>query len=221
LLLRETRAARVLPPGLAGERCWSRRFPRSTRCCGRAKFAIAAAFHDLGIWTDATFDYLKPSVGLAVAHLRDTDRESWIPEVSEMILEHHKLSPYRRDPHSLVEPFRRADWVDVSRGLLRFGLSRTTERGLLHVAQRGLSQAPRPAIPRAAAGASVESAAADGEALTEPVPARQVQKPSRGFVGRRKRRRPSRDQGRGKERPDFLWEERRGKALLRQPFCVP
>ena len=29
------------------------------------KIAIAAAFHDLGIWTDRTFDYLEPSVRLA------------------------------------------------------------------------------------------------------------------------------------------------------------
>jgi HD superfamily phosphohydrolase YqeK len=30
------------------------------------KTAIAAAFHDLGIWTDHTFDYLAPSVRLAI-----------------------------------------------------------------------------------------------------------------------------------------------------------
>ena len=29
------------------------------------KLAIAAAFHDIGIWTDRTFDYLPPSVRLA------------------------------------------------------------------------------------------------------------------------------------------------------------
>lgn len=43
-----------------------------------AAIAIAATFHDLGIWTAGTFDYL--------------------------------------------EPFRRADWIDVSLGALRFGL---------------------------------------------------------------------------------------------------
>ena len=41
-----------------------------------------------------------------------------------MIFEHHKMSPYRGDARWLVEPFRRADWVDVSRGLITFGLSR-------------------------------------------------------------------------------------------------
>ncbi|HEU0054861.1 MAG TPA: HD domain-containing protein, partial [Longimicrobium sp.] len=32
------------------------------------KIALAAAFHDLGIWTDGTFDYLPPSVRLAREH---------------------------------------------------------------------------------------------------------------------------------------------------------
>ena len=27
------------------------------------QIALAAAFHDLGIWTDCTFDYLEPSCG--------------------------------------------------------------------------------------------------------------------------------------------------------------
>jgi hypothetical protein len=33
------------------------------------KIAIAAAFHDLGIWTARTFDYLAPSIELACSHL--------------------------------------------------------------------------------------------------------------------------------------------------------
>jgi len=44
---------------------------------------------------------------------------------STMVLEHHKLSPHRGDPEGLAERFRRADWVDVTRGLLAFGLSRS------------------------------------------------------------------------------------------------
>jgi len=86
------------------------------------KVAVAAAFHDLGIWTDHTFDYLPPSVRLARAHLIASGQERWTSEITEMILKHHKVSPYRGDP--LVEQFRCADWVDVSKGLIRFGLSR-------------------------------------------------------------------------------------------------
>jgi hypothetical protein len=86
--------------------------------------AIASAFHDLGIWTDGTFDYLPPSVELARAHLVRSGRSEWTSEISAMVLAHHKLSRYRGDSEGLAEPFRRADRVDVTRGLVRFGLSR-------------------------------------------------------------------------------------------------
>ena len=92
------------------------------------KITIAAAFHDLGIWTDRTFDYLQPSIRLAAAHLLRSGRSQWRAEIAGMILEHHKISRYRGSPDWLVEPFRRADWVDVSKGLVTFGLS----RGLLN-----------------------------------------------------------------------------------------
>lgn len=92
------------------------------------KMAIAAAFHDLGIWTDGTFDYLPPSVRLASAYLAQSGRAEWTPEITEMILEHHKISAYRGNPDWLVEPFRRADWIDVTRGLRAFGLPRSLLR---------------------------------------------------------------------------------------------
>jgi len=92
------------------------------------KIAVAAAFHDLGIWTDRTFDYLQPSIRLAGAHLARTGREDWMPEISEMILEHHKISAWRGHPDWLVEPFRRADWTDVTWGVRRFGLPRDVLR---------------------------------------------------------------------------------------------
>ena len=57
------------------------------------KMAIAAAFHDMGIWTDGTFDYLQPSIGLAGEHLARSGRPEWTPEITAMILEHHKISP--------------------------------------------------------------------------------------------------------------------------------
>ena len=85
------------------------------------KVAVASAFHDIGIWTDRTFDYLQPSVRLANEHLARSGHSDWSAEISAMILDHHKLSP-SRDARSLVEPFRRADWTDVSMGLTRFGL---------------------------------------------------------------------------------------------------
>jgi hypothetical protein len=88
------------------------------------KIAVAAVFHDLGIWTNNTFDYIAPSVAIARNYLAAQRMVDWIPEIEAMIVDHHKVTPSRANPQSLVEPFRRADWIDVSRGLRRFGLSR-------------------------------------------------------------------------------------------------
>jgi hypothetical protein len=88
------------------------------------KIAVAAAFHDLGIWTDHTFDYLAPSVSLAREHLSACSRADWIPEIEAMIENHHKITRARAHPDWLVEGFRRADWIDVSCGFRRFGLTR-------------------------------------------------------------------------------------------------
>ncbi len=103
------------------------------------KIVVAGVFHDLGIWTNHTFDYIAPSVALAREHLTARGMAGWIPEIEAMIVDHHKITPSRAHPHpstiargalsrvegqSLAESFRRADWIDVSRGLRTFGLPR-------------------------------------------------------------------------------------------------
>lgn len=88
------------------------------------RIAIAAAFHDLGIWTAHTFDYLQPSVALASDYLATSGMPAWIPEIAAMIREHHKVLPYRGEAAWLVEPFRRADWIDVSMGIVGSAQSR-------------------------------------------------------------------------------------------------
>jgi hypothetical protein len=88
------------------------------------KIAVAAVFHDLGIWTSHTFDYIPPSVALAREHLAAGSQADWIPEIEAMIANHHKITRTRARADSLVEGFRRADWIDVSWGFRRFGLAR-------------------------------------------------------------------------------------------------
>ena len=88
------------------------------------KIAVAAVFHDLGIWTNNTFDYIDPSVTLAREHLAARGMGGWIPEIEAMIIDHHKVTSSSASPRLLVESFRQADWIDVSRGLRRFGLPR-------------------------------------------------------------------------------------------------
>jgi hypothetical protein len=83
---------------------------------------LAAAFHDLGIWTDDTFDYLPPSLRLARGHLDASGLTQLQPHVDALIEQHHKLLPCVGPFAATAEPFRRADLVDCSAGLWRFGL---------------------------------------------------------------------------------------------------
>jgi len=85
---------------------------------------IAAGFHDLGIWSDNTLDYLPPSIRLATAYLEQRQRPELAGEVSALILEHHKVRQYAGLHGSNVEAFRQADLVDVSLGLVHFTLPR-------------------------------------------------------------------------------------------------
>ncbi len=99
------------------------------------KIALAAAFHDLGIWTARTFDYLGPSAELACSHLAragkpEWSNPEWSNEVSAMIHAHHKITRYRGNDTWLVEPFRRADLIDVSHGIVSFGVPRAKLREL-------------------------------------------------------------------------------------------
>jgi len=86
------------------------------------KIAVAAVFHDLGIWTDGTFDYIAPSIELARHYLVARAREDWTAEIEGMIADHHKITRSTAGPDSLIEAFRRADWIDVTRGLRGFGV---------------------------------------------------------------------------------------------------
>jgi len=94
------------------------------------KVALAAAFHDLGIWTARTFDYLEPSITLACNHLDCAGHTDWRDSIAGMIREHHKVREFRGTDAGLVEPFRRADWIDVSRGVWSFGIPRDRLRAI-------------------------------------------------------------------------------------------
>src|SRR5215218_9487768 len=71
---------------------------------------IAGCFHDLGIWSADTFDYLPPSIALANEYLDKSVHQDWKAEVSTMIDLHHRV---RKCPdNSLKEIFRKGDLVD-------------------------------------------------------------------------------------------------------------
>jgi hypothetical protein len=94
----------------------------------RRKLEIAGCFHDIGLWTENTFDYLPPSVRAAREYLRSNDLDQWADEIEMMILEHHRLRPVAEARSPLVELFRKGDLVDFSLGLVRFGLPKALVR---------------------------------------------------------------------------------------------
>lgn len=87
---------------------------------------VAAAFHDIGIWTSHTWDYLDPSAKAAQDYMaqRSTEfSEADQKVVVAMIEEHHKFFPV--DPkgdadQAMVEAFRRGDWMEVSFGVFKW-----------------------------------------------------------------------------------------------------
>ncbi len=91
----------------------------------RRKIIIAGAFHDIGIWTGDTLDYIPPSLPPALAHLERMGLQAWSAEIELMIEEHHKIREFKDARFPLVEIFRKGDLVDFSLGLFRCGLARS------------------------------------------------------------------------------------------------
>ena len=103
-------------------------FGLALRACSdeeRQQLIVAACFHDLGIWSDCTVDYLPPSIARARAYLQEQALDRWLADVMPMIAFHHQVTAHHDDARPLIEIFRRADLVDVSLGLVRFGLPRS------------------------------------------------------------------------------------------------
>jgi hypothetical protein len=93
----------------------------------KRKLLIAACHHDLGIWAEGTFDYIEPSVREAVGYLQRNHLEAWSDEIGMMISGHHKSRRFAGDG-VLNEVFRRSDLVDLSLGLVRFGIPESEVR---------------------------------------------------------------------------------------------
>lgn len=68
----------------------------------KTKLAIAAAFHDIGLWSAHTTDYIPPSVCEVNTWLAANGRQHWQEEIDLMIRFHHKLRPFTEDRFPLV-----------------------------------------------------------------------------------------------------------------------
>lgn len=89
----------------------------------------AGIFHDLMVLVPFRqrpwgADYVSESAAMAGLYLRERQllTAEQVALVQACIQHHHDLRPH---PHPLVEGFRRADWLEVSQGLIRSGV--TTE----------------------------------------------------------------------------------------------
>lgn len=88
--------------------------------------AVAAAFHDIGIWTHNTFDYLPPSIALANRYCNEKSMTDQVTEVATIIDNHHKVTEFKTN--ASVEAFRKADLIDLSFNLFTYGI----EKNYLH-----------------------------------------------------------------------------------------
>lgn len=88
------------------------------------KLQIALAFHDLGLFTDNTVDYLPPSMQLASEYLQKNHQMQWHDEILLMIEQHHKLTSIDTTVYPLVELLRKADLVDFSLGVAHQGVDK-------------------------------------------------------------------------------------------------
>ena len=86
------------------------------------KLAISLAFHDLGIWTANTVDYIDPSRALAKSYLQNNSLTQWETEIDDMVEKHHQLLQGTLKDNSLPEVVRRADLVDFSWGWVKNGV---------------------------------------------------------------------------------------------------
>lgn len=90
----------------------------------RRPFAFALAYHDVGMWTHGELAYLEPSEALAEQARREHASDLDPRLMSDLIVWHHKLTPFGGPDAVAVNALRKADWIDASGGLLRKGIAR-------------------------------------------------------------------------------------------------
>lgn len=88
------------------------------------KLQIAAAFHDIALWTHDRVDYLVPSYQDSASYLKDKELTKWQQEIQVIIDMHHLVFSYTGPYQRLVEVFRKADLVDFSLGLVRHNVDK-------------------------------------------------------------------------------------------------
>ncbi len=84
--------------------------------------SIAAAFHDIAVFSDGTWDYLDRSVAYMHRWLKAEKLEEQAMFAELLVRNHHCLRTYSGPHRRFVEAFRRADLIDFP-GWRQFGLT--------------------------------------------------------------------------------------------------
>ena len=82
--------------------------------------SAALVFHDIGLWTAGRLDYLDPSIEEAFTKLSLSEEAMNL--VRDVILYHHKVTPFSGPNADIVNAARKADWIDATMGLVSKGM---------------------------------------------------------------------------------------------------
>jgi hypothetical protein len=82
--------------------------------------SAALVFHDIGLWTASRLDYLDPSIDEALSKVNLSQEHMAL--VRDVILYHHKITPFTGSNEKVVNAARKADWIDATMGLIGKGM---------------------------------------------------------------------------------------------------
>eukprot|EP01102_Stenamoeba_stenopodia_P003632 TRINITY_DN13803_c0_g1_i1.p1 TRINITY_DN13803_c0_g1~~TRINITY_DN13803_c0_g1_i1.p1 ORF type:complete len:217 (-),score=52.23 TRINITY_DN13803_c0_g1_i1:53-703(-) len=91
----------------------------------REVIEAALVYHDLGLWSDDALAYLEPSTARARKELAKAfNSPEQLQLVEDIIMNHHKVTPFTGSNAKYVEAVRKADWIDATQGLVAQGMPR-------------------------------------------------------------------------------------------------
>ncbi|CAK0791264.1 unnamed protein product [Prorocentrum cordatum] len=88
----------------------------------RETIEIALVFHDIALWTTRELSYVVPSNKLALETVTGQTEEQKAL-MSNIILYHHKITPFKGENADIVSAVIAADLADFTFGLVRSGFS--------------------------------------------------------------------------------------------------
>jgi len=83
---------------------------------------FALVHHDIGLWSDQELAYLEPSIERAKQMNADKKLGYDDNLVFDLIFNHHKVTSYKKKNAPLVNAFRKADWIDATKGRITKGM---------------------------------------------------------------------------------------------------